>query len=192
MEDAITRGLRASADLKLAMIERGDAKTIAAMARMIVQALRQGGKLILAGNGGSAADAQHMASELVGRYLKDRPPIAAVALTTDTSAITAISNDYGYEKVFSRQLAAIGGPGDIFLAISTSGRSANLVEALRTAGEMGLKRVCLLGGDGGEMKDHADIALVVPSSETPRIQEAHIAIAHLVCEAVEAAIVEGE
>ncbi|MGK7344781.1 MAG: D-sedoheptulose-7-phosphate isomerase [Candidatus Nitrospinota bacterium M3_3B_026] len=191
MEDDITRGLKASADLKLAMIGRGDAETIAAIARMIVETLKEGGKLILAGNGGSAADAQHMASELVGRYLKDRPPLAAIALTTDTSAITAISNDYGFEKVFSRQLEALGMAGDVFLAISTSGQSANLVDALATAGKLGLKRVCLLGGAGGEMKDHADIALIVPSSETPRIQEAHITIAHLVCEAVEAAAGEG-
>ena len=184
------RGLEDSAELKLSMARAGMERDIAAVARACVESLRAGGKIILAGNGGSAADAQHVAAELVGRYLKNRRALAAVAITTDTSSITAISNDYGYDKVFSRQLEAIARPGDLFWAMSTSGESVNLLKALETAARLDLFRVCLLGRGGGKMKGLADIAVVVPSDDTPRIQEAHITIAHLVCEAVESAVAE--
>jgi len=188
MRDRITGGLKASAELKLAMLEQGMAAAIADVAETCIAALRGGGKILLAGNGGSAADAQHIAAELVGRYLKDRPALAAIALTTDTSSLTAIANDSGYRHVFSRQLEALARPGDVFWAMSTSGDSENLIEALGVAGRLGLTRVCLLGRGGGAMKTLADIGVVIPSGETPRIQEAHITVAHLVCEAIESAM----
>ena len=142
-------------------------------------------KLILAGNGGSASDAQHISAELVGRYNFDRPSLPALALTTDTSALTAIGNDYGYDKIFSRQLEGMGQKGDIFIGISTSGNSLNIIEAFITAKEKGITTVALTGRDGGEMAKMADIALVVPSNSTPRIQESHILIGHILCDLIE-------
>lgn len=142
-------------------------------------------KLILAGNGGSASDAQHISAELVGRYNFDRPSLPALALTTDTSALTAIGNDYGYDKIFSRQLEGMGQKGDIFIGISTSGNSLNIIEAFITAKEKGITTVALTGRDGGEMAKMADISLVVPSNSTPRIQESHILIGHILCDLIE-------
>ena len=142
-------------------------------------------KTILAGNGGSAADAQHIAAELVGRYGFDRPSIPSLALTTDTSNLTAIGNDYGYDQVFSRQLAGMGQEGDIFFGISTSGNSQNLINAFEVAKEKGILSVALVGKDGGEMAKMADIALIVPSNSTPRIQESHILIGHIICDIIE-------
>ena len=142
-------------------------------------------KMILAGNGGSAADAQHIAAELVGRYGFDRPSIPSLALTTDTSNLTAIGNDYGYDKVFSRQLEGMGQKGDLFIGISTSGNSLNIIEAFRSAKSMGITTVALTGRDGGEMAKMADIALIVPSDATPRIQESHILIGHIICDIIE-------
>jgi len=142
-------------------------------------------KLILAGNGGSASDAQHISAELVGRYNFDRPSLPALALTTDTSALTAIGNDYGYDKIFSRQLEGMGQKGDVFIGISTSGNSLNIIEAFITAKEKGITTVALTGRDGGEMAKMADIALVVPSNSTPRIQESHILIGHILCDLIE-------
>jgi len=142
-------------------------------------------KLILAGNGGSASDAQHISAELVGRYNFDRPSLPALALTTDTSALTAIGNDYGYDKIFSRQLEGMGQKGDIFIGISTSGNSLNIIEAFITAKEKGITTIALTGRDGGEMAKMADIALVVPSNSTPRIQESHILIGHILCDLIE-------
>jgi len=183
--DIVTSGLKASADLKLKMLANGMDETIKQVARMCVESLKQGARILLAGNGGSAADAQHIAAELVGRYLKDRPALAAIALTTDTSVLTATANDMGYENVFSRQIEAIGARGDIFWAISTSGDSSNLVQALAAAHQLGVKRICFLGKTGGAMKDLADISLIVPSDDVPRIQEAQMTAAHLVCEIIE-------
>ncbi len=183
--DVVTSGLKASADLKLKMLADGMAETIEQVARVCVESLKRGGRILLAGNGGSAADAQHIAAELVGRYLKDRPALAAIALTTDTSVLTSVANDAGYEKIFSRQIEAIGGGGDVFWAISTSGDSANLVQALDAARQLGVKRVCFLGKTGGAMKDLADISLIIPSDNVPRIQEAQMTAAHLVCEIIE-------
>lgn len=142
-------------------------------------------KTILAGNGGSAADAQHIAAELVGRYGFDRPSIPSLALTTDTSNLTAIGNDYGYDQVFSRQLEGMGQKGDIFIGISTSGNSINIIKAFESAKLKGITTIALTGRDGGEMAKLADVALVVPSDSTPRIQESHILIGHILCDIIE-------
>ncbi len=142
-------------------------------------------KTILAGNGGSAADAQHIAAELVGRYGFDRPSIPSLALTTDTSNLTAIGNDYGYDKVFSRQLEGMGQSGDIFFGISTSGNSLNIINAFKSAKEKNIITVALVGRDGGEMAKIADFAIIVPSDSTPRIQESHILIGHILCDIIE-------
>lgn len=142
-------------------------------------------KTILAGNGGSAADAQHIAAELVGRYGFDRPSLPSLALTTDTSNLTAIGNDYGYDKVFSRQLEGMGQKGDIFIGISTSGNSQNIINAFDVAKQKGITTVALVGRDGGEMAKMADMAIVVPSESTPRIQESHILIGHIICDIIE-------
>jgi D-sedoheptulose 7-phosphate isomerase len=150
------------------------------------EALAGGGKILAFGNGGSAADAQHFAAELTGRYLKERPGLAALALTTDTSALTAIGNDFGFDRVFSRQVEALARPGDAVLAISTSGRSPNVLLGLREARARGCATAALLGGDGGVIRGEADVALVYPSRETPRIQEAHAVLIHLLCALVEA------
>lgn len=149
--------------------------------------LKSGNKLLIVGNGGSAADAQHMAAELVGRYLKDRPAIAAIALTTDTSVLTAWSNDNGFKTVFSRQVEALGRPGDVLCCITTSGNSPNLVEAAVAARRLGMKVVALLGRDGGELLKcpEIDSAIVVPSHETPRIQECHGLLIHILCGEIE-------
>lgn len=160
---------------------------IAHVASMCVEMYRraQNNKLILAGNGGSAADAQHIAAELVGRYGFDRPSLPSLALTTDTSNLTAIGNDYGYDKVFSRQLEGMGQSGDIFIGISTSGNSKNILAAFQSAKLKNITTVALVGGTGGEMAKLADYALVVPSSITPRIQESHILIGHILCDIIE-------
>ena len=142
-------------------------------------------KTILAGNGGSAADAQHIAAELVGRYGFDRPSIPSLALTTDTSNLTAIGNDYGYDQVFSRQLEGMGQEGDIFIGISTSGNSLNIIKAFESAKKKNIMTVALTGRDGGKMAKMADIALIVPSDATPRIQESHILIGHILCDIIE-------
>lgn len=152
---------------------------------LIVQSLASGKKLMVCGNGGSAADSQHIAAEFMGRFIKDRPPIAAIALSTDTSALTCISNDYSYNEVFSRQLMGLGRKGDCLLAISTSGNSENVIRAVVEAKALGIQSVGLLGKDGGTMADLVDVAIIVPSSVTARIQEAHILIGHTICGAVE-------
>ena len=144
------------------------------------------GKILVCGNGGSAADAQHFAAELTGRYLGDRRAYAAISLTTDTSALTSISNDYGYDQVFRRQLEAVGNTGDMLFAISTSGNSGNIVQAVEYARDHGVYTVGLLGKDGGKLNALVDLPLVVPSNHTARIQEAHILILHILCEALEA------
>jgi D-sedoheptulose 7-phosphate isomerase len=147
--------------------------------------IRHGGKILLFGNGGSAADAQHIAAELVVRYKTDRSPIAAIALNTDTSTLTACANDLGYDRIFERQIEAIGRKGDVALAISTSGRSANVLRALRQARLMGLQTIGLAGGAGGEMPDACDSIMLVPSMVTSRIQEMHITVGHMLCKALE-------
>ncbi|MDR6564793.1 MULTISPECIES: D-sedoheptulose 7-phosphate isomerase [unclassified Arcicella] len=155
------------------------------VASVVVAAYKSGNKTILAGNGGSAADAQHIAGEFVSRFYFDRPGLASIALTTDTSVLTAIGNDYGYEKLFSRQVQAQGKPGDIFIGISTSGNSPNVIKALETCKEMGIISIGLTGEKGGAMADLCDYCIKVPSNETPRIQEVHILIGHIICCIVE-------
>lgn len=156
------------------------------IAGVVIERLERQGSILLCGNGGSAADAQHIAAELTGRYLKkDRRPLSAVALTTDTSALTALANDFGFEQVFARQVAAIGRREDILFGISTSGNSANVLQAFHAAREVGMVTVLLTGGDGGMLQFHADHCLIVPSSETPRIQEMHITIGHIICDLID-------
>jgi D-sedoheptulose 7-phosphate isomerase len=144
-------------------------------------AILRGHKILIAGNGGSAADAQHIAAEFIGRYEKDRPSMPALALTVDTSALTAISNDYGFEAVFSRQIEGLGQKGDVFIGISTSGNSKNIIKAVETAHQKGLKIILFLGKDGGILRGKGDVDLIVPSQRTARIQEMHILIGHIIC-----------
>lgn len=158
---------------------------------VIAERLAAGGKLLLFGNGGSAADAQHIATEFVGRLRRDRPAIAAIALTTDTSALTAIANDYGYEEIFARQIEALGRHGDVALAISTSGRSPNVLRAVGMCRERGIAVVGLTGGGGGDLVNVADVALrVSASTNSSRIQETHILVGHVICELVERRLVD--
>jgi D-sedoheptulose 7-phosphate isomerase len=161
------------------------ADDLARAAQLISEAMTAGHKLLIFGNGGSAADAQHIAAEMTGRYLKDRQPLPAIALTTDTSALTAIANDYGFEHIFTRQVKALAREGDILLAISTSGNSPNVVKAMETGRELGCHIIALTGHDGGQMASQADLALIVPASQTPLIQEMHITIGHILCDLVE-------
>jgi D-sedoheptulose 7-phosphate isomerase len=161
------------------------APDVARAAACMGDALRSGGKLMFCGNGGSAADSQHLASEFTGRFVDDRRPLAALALSTDSSALTCIANDYAFDQVFERQLRGLGRKGDVLVAISTSGRSANVLRAVNGARELGIAVVGLLGRDGGTLKPLCDVALVVPSDITARIQEAHIFIGHTLCAMVE-------
>jgi D-sedoheptulose 7-phosphate isomerase len=174
----------------LAALERanGDAALLGAargIAAAILTALRSGNKILLIGNGGSAADAQHIAAEIIGRYKQDRPGYAAIALTTDTSALTAISNDYGFEQVFARQVEGLGQRGDVLLALSTSGRSPNILAALRTAKDRGLVTIGFTGSKGEALGALCDHLLVAPSDDTPVVQQIHLAIAHGICDEVE-------
>lgn len=159
---------------------------------LCVEALKQQHKLLLCGNGGSAADSQHIAAELVSRLNYDRPGLAAVALTTDTSALTAIGNDYGYDRVFARQIEAIGQNGDVLIAISTSGNSPNVLSALETAKKTGIKTIGMTGKSGGKMNGLCDITLKMPSSCTPNIQECHIMLGHIICQIIEDTIFGAE
>ena len=152
---------------------------------LVVETLKNGNKVLLCGNGGSAADAQHIAAELTGRYKSERRGLPGIALTTDTSALTAIGNDYGYDRVFDRQVEALAQKGDLLIGISTSGNSKNVLNALKTATEMGCKTLGLTGRDGGEMNILCDVNLVVPSNDTPRIQEMHILFAHTICQIID-------
>lgn len=152
---------------------------------LLVAALRDGKKILVMGNGGSAADAQHLAAEFVGRFLLERKALPAIALTTDTSILTAVGNDYGYDEVFKRQVEALATSGDIVIGISTSGHSNNVFHALTTANELGCKTVGLLGRDGGNIAGIVDVNLTVPVQATPRIQEAHLTIIHVICDLVE-------
>lgn len=158
---------------------------VADAAEACIQSIRSGGKVLLAGNGGSAADAQHIAGEFVSRFAFDRPGLAAVALTTDTSILTAIGNDYGYEKLFSRQVQALGRAGDVFICYSTSGKSANVIKALEAAREVELICVGFTGNRGGPMRELCHHLLEVPSSDTPKIQEGHAVLGHILCGLVE-------
>lgn len=155
------------------------------MVNACVKAVRDGGKILFFGNGGSASDAQHLATELVVRFRKDRPAIAAIALTTDTSALTAIGNDLGFEELFARQVEALGRKGDVAVGISTSGRSPNVLKGLAAARAQGLVTIGFGGGNGGSLHEVSDVTLIVPSATTARIQEAHIMLGHMLCAAIE-------
>jgi D-sedoheptulose 7-phosphate isomerase len=171
-----------------------DAELVSAVAevsRVIVNVLLQGRKLLLCGNGGSAADAQHIAAEFVGRFAFDRPALPALALSVNTSCVTAIGNDYGFDLVFSRQIEALGQKGDAVIGISTSGNSGNVVHAMSTAKRLGIRTVALTGCTGGKLKNEVEFCLCAPSTETPRIQECHILLGHIISELVERTIFSG-
>ena len=154
-------------------------------ARLLTKTLQKGGKILIAGNGGSAADAQHFAAELVGRFLLERRALSAIALTTDSSILTAVGNDYGFDQIFSRQVEALASPGDLVIGISTSGNSENVCRAVDSARKLGCKTLALVGGKGGRLASQTDLALQVPSNHTPYIQEGHLLLIHLLCDLVE-------
>lgn len=182
----IRRQVEDSYNLKGAILANQDLlHTIQKVAAIAIEAYRSGNKIMLGGNGGSAADSQHIAGEFVSRFYFDRPGLPAIALSTDTSILTAIGNDYGYEKLFARQIQAHGKAGDLFIGISTSGNSPNVVKALEMCKELGIITVGFTGQSGGKMSELCDYCIKVPSSETPRIQEAHILIGHIICAVVE-------
>lgn len=182
--EIVRQQLNDSARVKQALAER-EVDRIIEMADRIISCVRQGGKVLFCGNGGSAADAQHLAAEMVGRFGRDRPPLAAVALTTDTSVLTCLSNDYGFEDVFSRQVAAHGRKGDVLVGISTSGASENVLRAVHTARRLGLATLVLVGAKGGPLAAAADLTLQVPDENSQRIQEAHIAAGHIILDLLE-------
>jgi len=184
MKGLIKGMIEESAGVKLGLY-KGQLENIESAVKAIVKSLNNGNKLLVFGNGGSAADSQHIAAELVGRFKKERRPLAAIALTTNTSTLSALANDYGYNAVFSRQVEALGKKGDVALGISTSGNSSNVIEAVKKARSLGLTSIALTGGSGGSLKSEADIAIVVNSDNTPRVQESHILIGHIICELVE-------
>jgi phosphoheptose isomerase len=186
-EHVITRRLIEGAELRREFA-RACASLVLQVAVVIEECLRDGHKVLIVGNGGSAADAQHLAAELLGRFGSERSPFPAIALTTDTSVLTAIGNDYGFDTVFARQVQALAEPGDVLIALSTSGRSPNVINAVRAARLAGAATVALTGGGGGELAPCADIGIVVPSGDTARIQEIHIAVVHILCELVEASL----
>lgn len=170
----------------IAQVISASQEPLARAAQLMVQTLKEGHKILLCGNGGSAADAQHIAAELTGRYKTERRGLPAIALTTDTSALTAIANDFGYENVFSRQVEALANAGDVLIGISTSGNSTNVLLALEQAKAIGCTTIGLTGNTGGKMNALCDINLVVPSNNTPRIQEMHILFGHILCQIVDA------
>jgi D-sedoheptulose 7-phosphate isomerase len=184
MKNEIEKIFRESIRVKEKALEANVGK-IASAAGEIERVFRNNGKVIIFGNGGSAADSQHIAAEFIGRFKKERRSLSAIALTTDTSILTALGNDYGFDTVFSRQVEGLARPGDLVWAISTSGNSRNVIEAVNKAKEMGLKTVSLTGCDGGGLAKLTDISIIVPSRDTARIQESHICIAHTICELVE-------
>lgn len=188
-ENQITGSIQASIETKKSLLSDNHlVTTIATVSEILVGSLQQGNKVLLFGNGGSAADAQHIAAEFVGRFAFDRPALPALALSVNTSCITAIGNDYGYELVFARQIEALGRAGDVAIGISTSGNSPNVLHGLATAKKTGLHTVGLAGCAGGKLKDIADHCICAPSNETPRIQECHILIGHIISELVEKTI----
>ena len=183
--ELIAKSLKDSLKAKEKFFTKKNTAKVIEAAEMIVEVFKADGKLMLAGNGGSAADAQHIAAEFVNRFEIERPPLPAMALSTDTSVLTSIGNDYAYENVFSKQIKALGREGDIFLAISTSGTSPNVVQAVEAAATMGIKTIGLTGKSGGDMAEIVDLLLNVDFPSTPRVQEVHITIAHMICELVD-------
>lgn len=189
MKSYITAQIQETQQVMSVMLTDGELlKQVEAAANACIHAMKSGNKILLAGNGGSAADAQHIAGELVSRFAFDRPGLSAIALTTDTSILTAIGNDYGYESLFARQVQAHGQKGDVFIAYSTSGKSPNVLLALREARERGLVCIGLTGNRGGPMPELCDHILEVPSADTPKIQEGHLVLGHTLCGIIENAI----
>ena len=184
MENIILKRFKESAEVKTRFLKENLPKLLDVV-RLISLTFEAGNKLFFFGNGGSAADAQHFAAEFVNRYIMDRPPLPAIALTTDTSILTSVSNDIAFNEIFAKQLRALAKEGDVAIGISTSGNSSNVIKAFEVAKEMEMKTVALTGNDGGMLAKIADISLTVPSASTPRIQEAHILIGHILCEMVE-------
>jgi D-sedoheptulose 7-phosphate isomerase len=184
MVEEITRQLKAHMDV-LHTVQENLIGPISECVLVLVDALRKGHKILVMGNGGSAADAQHLAAEMVGRFLLERKPLPAIALTTDTSILTSVSNDYGFEVIFKRQVEALAAPGDVLIGISTSGHSQNIKLALEAGRRIGARTIALLGRNGGVIAPVADLSVTVPVFETPRIQEAHLVIIHILCDMVE-------
>jgi len=183
--------IRDSAATLERLLEGDHVERIERAAEMITASMRDGGKLLIFGNGGSAADATHIAAEFLGRFLLEREALPALSLSDNSSTLTAIGNDYAYEDVFSRQVAGLGVAGDVAIAISTSGNSANVLAGVQAAHQRGMRTIALTGGTGGELASRCDIALVVPDDRTPRIQEGHILVAHILCEIVERELAAG-
>lgn len=185
----VTRLIRASIATKECLLSSSDCTmTVAKVSEIALNSVREGHKILLFGNGGSAADAQHIAAEFVGRFAFDRPALPAIALNVNTSCITAIGNDYGFDQVFSRQIEALGQPGDVAIGISTSGNSSNVLRAMLVSKKRGLHTIALTGRAGGKLKSAVDYCICVPSDETPRIQECHILVGHIISELIEEAI----
>jgi D-sedoheptulose 7-phosphate isomerase len=188
-ERRVGRSIEASIAVKQRLLSSTEViSTVAKVSEILVGAFDQGNKALLFGNGGSAADAQHIAAEFVGRFAFDRPALPALALSTNSSCITAVGNDYGFDLVFSRQIEALGRPGDVAIGISTSGNSPNVLRGVSVAQKMGLHTIALTSQSGGKLKNAVDYCICVPSNETPRIQECHILIGHIISELVEQAI----
>jgi D-sedoheptulose 7-phosphate isomerase len=186
-QDILRKNIQSSIEVHSRLLE-ACLPALSGAAEALIAAYRSGHKAIFFGNGGSAADAQHLAAEFVGRYLLERPPLPALALHANTSSVTAIANDYGYDQVFARQLQALAAPGDVAVGISTSGNSRSVLEALAVARKMGVATIGLTGASGGRMREMVDVLIAAPSSETPRIQECHILVGHALCDAVEQAL----
>ncbi|MBI5598317.1 MAG: D-sedoheptulose 7-phosphate isomerase [Deltaproteobacteria bacterium] len=186
MEDELVlRSFKESLRLKEQFFSKKNVSAIVEAAGWIAESFKSGGKLMIIGNGGSAADAQHVAAEFVNRFEIERPPLPAVALTTDSSVITSVGNDYDFSLVFSKQVKALGRAGDVLLAISTSGESKNVIKAVETAKKTGIKTIALTGKDGGELAKKGDLVMNVASKSTPRVQEVHITVCHIICELVD-------
>lgn len=189
MKDYITAQLVKAHDVLTAMLADGELlDRIEAAGQACIKCMKNGGKILLAGNGGSAADSQHIAAELVSRFAFDRPGLPAIALTTDTSILTAIGNDYGYERLFARQIQAHGNSGDVFIGYSTSGKSTNILHAFEAARSRGLVCIGLTGNRGGPMRELCEVLLEVPSDDTPKIQEGHLVLGHILCGLIEEAL----
>lgn len=186
-KEKIKGAIKSSIDIKIKILESEELlASIEQSAKLLIDAFKKGKKLLACGNGGSAADAQHIAAELTGKFYKDREPLYAEALHVNTSYLTAVANDYSFEEVFSRLVKAKGREGDVLIAISTSGSSKNIIRAAQAARKIGMKVIGLTGETGGELKRYCDVCICVPSQDTPRIQEAHITIGHIICEIIEA------
>jgi D-sedoheptulose 7-phosphate isomerase len=185
--DAVLLGVQSVAE----QLRSDSALAISRAAELVHSAITSGNKILACGNGGSAAEAQHFVAELVGRFLTEREPLAGIALTVDTSVLTAVGNDYGYDEVFARQVRALGNAGDVLLALSTSGRSPNVLAALKQANERGLTTIALVGKESNADLDACDLVIAIPDQSTPRVQEMHLVILHLICELVDNALASG-